>query len=250
MAGGALPGLVELGIAATSPRDEAFARYARIDPEGAMKARRYEREERHGDVKLSREEIQRHSDINDEQLQILGGVTDQATWDAARAAQARLAQRFGIDPDDVDDLPEVYSPQFVESVRLSALGAKERVDALRNNRKLDWDIEDDEHDNRRADRETDSRITYRSASLDDRRERTRIAREKPVRQPAAARERPPSKSSVVGGILAKQARGERLSPSEQGVLDQHGGVKYPDGTVVEMPNGDTKVVRNGRLVSE
>jgi hypothetical protein len=55
---------------------------------------------------------------------------------------------------------------------------------------------------------------------------------------------------VLGGIIAKQARGEKLTPGEEGVMSQHGGVKYPDGTVIEMPNGETKVVRNGRLVSE
>jgi hypothetical protein len=249
---GSVPALMNLAMAATSPREEAFNRYARIDPEGAMRARRYEREERRGDTQATADELKLYSAVNEEQFNLLGGVTDQATWDDARERAADMAERFGL---DAPDLPDEYSPEFVESARLSALSAKQRVDALRSNRKLDADIEDDEADNERADLETGSRIDYREGSLANQRERTRIARERPARPAARApAARAPTKSTVEGRLLDKQARGQPLTPAETQVLasfrSTKGAETYPEGTVIEMPDGSTKVRKGNKWVAE
>jgi hypothetical protein len=224
----------------------SFERMVRADPEKFLTF-----EGRRLDMDEAR--LKQMLNLSNMQMQLLGGVHDDASLQRAKEQARQLARQFDFPTDAVDAVPDTYTPELVRSLQMQGMDTtKQLLQVVREN-KLDWDIEDDQDDNERADRNTNSQIGYRDASIADRRERTRIARERPAGRGATARTpaaRAPSKSSVIGGIMAKQVRGERLTPAEEGVMSQHGGVKYPDGTVIEMPNGDTKVVRGGRLVSE
>lgn len=55
--------------------------------------------------------------------QVLGGVRDQASFDAAKA---QVAQTLG--PQALQGVPDVYDPQWVKSKLDSALGYKDRID--------------------------------------------------------------------------------------------------------------------------
>jgi hypothetical protein len=72
--------------------------------------------------------------------------------------------------------------------------------------------------------------------------------------PKAAAARAPTKSGVIGRLLDKQSRGQPLSAAESQVLSEHGSSRpkdtYLDGTVIEMPDGSTKVRKNGKWVAE
>lgn len=84
-------------------------------------------------------------------------------------------------------------------------------------------------------------------------------RSRPVHAPAPKQ---PTESTVIGGILAKQAAGQPLTPGEQQVLSAHnargrGGGRQPgmggppDGAVIRNPKtGQTAVRRGGQWVDQ
>jgi hypothetical protein len=131
--------------------------------------------------------------------------------------------------------------QFADSLGLTR-GTKEWGTAVR-----DYVLKEDgptalEFDERRNIRDNETR---RGNSI-------RSAQARAARGGGAARPpKGPTKTSIIGALLQKQARGEALSPSEQTVLTQYGGAKnnYPDGTIIEMPDGSTKEMKNGRWVN-
>ncbi|HEX8413094.1 MAG TPA: hypothetical protein VF637_04320 [Sphingomicrobium sp.] len=159
--GGLSPGLQRL-MDAGSPQPQAqqgraaaLDRLSRADPELAMKAQAEER-------KATKEQLAIFHDLNSQAMQLMGGVSDQASYDVARRRGQALFGRYGLSLDEYQ-LPDQYTPEVVRGLMMQALDTDKQLTQLRQDRRLDADIEDDEADNERADRNTDSVITDRSA---------------------------------------------------------------------------------------
>jgi hypothetical protein len=80
--------------------------------------------------KAKLEGVKQHIEL---QGQLLGGVTDQTSWDNA----LRVAQQNGI---DTSQFPTTYNPQVVNQLRLRALSAKDQVDNEWKSKGYDLDV--------------------------------------------------------------------------------------------------------------
>jgi hypothetical protein len=137
------------------PESVAYERMVRADPEGALKA-----EAAQG--KVTKQDVDVWQAVNSASLQLMGGVHDQASYDAAKAQGHLLHQRFGVGQDALA-LPDKYDPEVVHGLMMQAMDVGRQLAAIRAQHKLDWDIEDDQIDNARADRNVDSEIHHRTA---------------------------------------------------------------------------------------
>jgi hypothetical protein len=229
------------------PPSSSFERMVRADPEKFLTF-----EGKRLDIDAAR--LKQMLSLSNAQMQLLGGVHDDASLQRAKEQARQLARQFNFPTDSVDAVPDTYTPELVRSLQMQGMDTQKQLIQVVRENKLDWDIEDDQEDNERADLEAGSRIDYREGSLADRRERTRIARERPRPAARGSAARAPTKATVVGRLIDKQARGQKLTPQEQAVLDTHGSTKggetYTEGTVIEMPDGTTKVRRGGKWVKE
>jgi hypothetical protein len=147
-----------VGQAAVSPRDQAFQRLAVADPQTAIRLRRQISE-------LDDDELKTSSSINEAGLRIMGGVYDQASYEAAIRRGRELYRRFGLEDTAFDELPPQFSPEVVQQARMEAMEAKDQFAAVRADRKLEWEIEDDLLDNERADENLESIRGYREGQL-------------------------------------------------------------------------------------
>jgi hypothetical protein len=232
-------GPAELPVDAISAR-AAWERMVAADPAKAMEVRQ-------AWAKLGDTELQHINDFADQALEIVSSASDQRSYEIAVSNARTLYDRYGLDHGFLDQLPEQFDPETLRELRINAMDTKDMAAALRQERRLDWDISDDRADNARADSEAGSRAEYRRQQAKAARDRAN----RPTRGGGAAA-RAPTKSGVVGRLLDKKARGETLSPSEESVLIEHGGAKsenYPNGTIIEMPDGSTKERKGGRWVA-
>lgn len=134
---------------------DARTRMIRNDPEAYLKYQAMM-------SKVTKGELDTYQAVNSASLQLMGGVSDQASYDAARRQAAELHDRYGVGVDGFD-LPAEYNPQVVERLMHQALTVKDQLAVVRAERKQAWDIEDDTIDNERADRNLDSTIEDRGA---------------------------------------------------------------------------------------
>jgi hypothetical protein len=124
----------------------AWQRLVRVDPDGAMKVRKSQ------------------FDSTKEEIQLVGtlasGVNDQASYDDA----LRRASGYGL---DVSHLPRQYSPELIHAFQMQAAGAAQALQSIARDRRLQWDMEDDQADNQRADRSEQSLEDYRAGQLEN-----------------------------------------------------------------------------------
>lgn len=149
-------------------RDAAWLAYAQADPAGAMKARQDEMEWQSSRLKLRKAELEEHQTVNTEAMRLLNGVTDQASYDRARADAEQLYATYGY---DFPDLPAEYHPELVNALRARSLEMKDAIAADLAERKFGWQQQDDRLDNARADR-SEGRQEYYRARSDRRAERS------------------------------------------------------------------------------
>jgi hypothetical protein len=142
--------------------DPAWLAYAQADPKGAMEARKTETEWQSERLKLNKAGLEEHQAVNSAAIQMLNGVTDQASYDRARADSARLYDQYGYEH---PELPDEYHPELVNALRHRALEIKDDIAADLNERKQQWQQQDDRIDNARDDRRV--AITDRSARSTD-----------------------------------------------------------------------------------
>jgi len=177
---GALAGAPQSGAAmpvpaapAMSARDEAFARFIKLDPEGAATMRREEATEHHN-------RLQNFERLSNMGMQLLAGVSDQASYDRARQQARALYARYGEDTATIDNLPAQWAPELSEQLRMQGMNTQRQLAGLVQQSRLRWDIQDDEADNERADgaledlslhRRESRGLTARGQDLTDRRGR-------------------------------------------------------------------------------
>ena len=132
----------------TMPSGPEWERYVRADPSGAMKSLL----EKQNLTKAQNEALFTQMDMLS---RLARGAVDQPSYEAA----IQRAQGMGI---DTSSLPAKFDPAAVNAVELQAMSAKEYLTEQRNDRRVDWDVQDDEADNERADRDVNDRIDDRS----------------------------------------------------------------------------------------
>jgi hypothetical protein len=136
-------------VSASPAADPAWLAYAQADPAGAMKVRQDEAEWRSTQMKLTKADLEAHQAVNLAVGGMLGSVRDQATYDAAKASAAHLYERYGF---EMPDVPDAYSPEVVQALQRRSLDVKDLIAADLNERKFDWQRQDDRIDNSRDDR--------------------------------------------------------------------------------------------------
>lgn len=157
-----LPGAEAERQANASPmrgNPDAWRQYVQFDPEGAIDFRSTSQD-------WQKEQFEQVERMNDAWLQILSGVSDQASYDRAKNKARALFGSLGMRFDDYD-VPEQYDPAVVTQARMEATSTKDQLAAIRADRKLEWDMEDDRIDNERMDRNTDSLIDTRAGRLSE-----------------------------------------------------------------------------------
>jgi hypothetical protein len=222
--------------------EAAWERMVAADPAKAMEVRSTW-------AKYSGEQLKQINDFADQALEIVSSAHDQRSYEVAVSNARTLFDRYGMDQGFIDQFPEQYDPEHLQDLRINAMDTKDLAAALRQERRLDWDISDDKADNARADSEAGSRAEYRRQQASAARDRAN----RPGRGGRATTPRPPTKAIVVGRLLDKKARGETLSAAEQQVLSESGGADerrgLPEGTVIEKPDGTFQTKKNGRWVA-
>lgn len=134
-----------------SRADDALMRLARRNPEAAFKVQAEE-------LKTDKARFE----LAETRLDLIGRLAGSAVDQASYTGALQRAAAMGI---DVSTLPEQYDPAAIDAIRMQALDGKEQLAAMRAERKLDWDIEDDELDNTRDDRNVGSQIETREGQL-------------------------------------------------------------------------------------
>lgn len=134
---------------ATGRIDPAKARGAYLgagDIEGAMK---FDQEQMDRQVA----QLETYQKVNEFGLQLLGGVTDQASYDAAKLQAQQLYAQNGI---PFPDLPQEYNPATIQQLQMQSLDAKDQIAAKLNEMKLD--------EQRRHNRATEGVATQNAAT--------------------------------------------------------------------------------------
>jgi len=204
---------------------------------------------------VTSKDLKNYRDLNDMGMQLLGGVHDQPSYDAAKQRAAQLYSSYGQDASAfLSGLPTEYSPEVVESLRLQGMDTARQMQAIARENRLEWDIEDDLLDNERADRNTDSLVL-------DRRERRKDARN-PSRPGSRSDGKPKSANALYADIMRRWTAGENLNGRERefvrayearqnkGGAGRRSRAQSGGGRVATAvgPNGQRIVVRNGKWV--
>ena len=150
---------------------DAWTRAVRSDPDAALQVqgRRFQNQRQR--VQLTQDQFELLRDVNEETLRLLGGIEQvppeqrQAAWTAAIGEARQLYGRIGVDL--TDRLPEQYDPATYDRLMRAAMKTRDQFAIRTQERRLDWDIEDDQIDNARADRGMDSLIGYRRGQLEN-----------------------------------------------------------------------------------
>lgn len=138
-------------------RNPAFERAVRADPAKALELQGKR-------VKLSADQFEMMRGLNEASLQLLGGVHDQASYEAAIQRAQSLYGQFGLDLSALN-LPAQYDPQTVDGLMRQAMRTKDQFAVMTAENRLDWDIEDDRIDNSRADAALSDLSSYRQGQL-------------------------------------------------------------------------------------
>ncbi|MET0240197.1 MAG: hypothetical protein ABW184_09905 [Sphingobium sp.] len=150
--------LVQAGLSTQQDAGGAFGRLAQLDPDRALAMESGER-------KARKEQLDLEHQLNNSAINMLARARDQQSYDVMKARAAQLYGQHGVDIGSFN-LPDQYDPDVMHGLLLSALDTDKRLAAERGSKRLEWDIEDDQLDNDRADRNTDSVISDRSARRD------------------------------------------------------------------------------------
>lgn len=147
-------------------------------------------------------------DLNNASMQLLGGVHDQATYDAAKQRALQLYSSFGQDASAfLGGLPPEYSPETVRMLQLQGMDTSKQLAAIARENNIGSQIEVREQ---RADEyERHNRAMESNA------------RRGQDRRGNGGGSKAPTPTSVIGRIMDKQARGEPLTAAERQTLQEY-----------------------------
>lgn len=168
-------------------------------------------------IALTKGQLANHMTLNNAAMQILGGVHDQASYDAAKQQAAGLFAQYGDDNSKLN-LPDAYSPQVIHDLQMAGMDTSKQLGAIARENRLTADVANIDADNARADANAESLRRYREGRLQQ------LGRPKPQRSSAAPKA--PTPSTVIGRIMDKQSRGEPLTAGEQQTLTEYRASKH------------------------
>lgn len=228
----------------TGARAAAYERLVRADPETALEAGTAE-------AQMTRAQFEMAKEINDFAMQQLAGVSDQASYDAARSRVRGLWEQYGIDPAAIDQLPAQWSPEVQRQLQLQGMDTNEQLARIFQERRLEWDIEDDEIDNQALEDFRSETIRVRERGQDissaDRRSDPR----------RSVNRAPRSAGAIYADIMDRWRRGENPNPREREFVRSYeqrsrggrGGGNNPaangppEGMIIDGPQGS--LIRRG-----
>lgn len=126
----------------------------RADPLEAMKAQ-------HGMYGAREDHLKDWQHVSQAGMRLLGSVRDQDSWEKGVATARHLYDTYGVP--FPENLPDEYSPEVVRDLQMGQLDLEDQIAAALRERKFEWQRDDDEIDNARADRNVDSTIADRNA---------------------------------------------------------------------------------------
>lgn len=215
---------------------------------------------------LTDQQLKSYRDLNNMAMQLLGGVHDQATYDAAKQRALQLYSSYGHDAGEfISGLPAEYAPELVETLRLQGMETDKQMLAIARENRLEWDIEDDRLDNERADENAASQRAYRERRLSQFDEAERGRNQRGNRGRSGNRgggKGPGSPAALYTDIMDKWRKGGTPNARELEFVKKYeartgktarrgrgsGGGTRPNEAVARGPNGEKLVVRNGRWV--
>jgi hypothetical protein len=239
-----------LGDYYSNPNDQgAAARAASADPEKfiTFQGKRLD---------ATKTDLSNAIQLHDMSMQLLGGVHDQASYDQAKASARSLYAQYGKDFDSLN-LPDTYSPDLVHDLQMQGMDTSKQLSAIARENNVDSQIED------RQGRLEE--YTRHNQAMENNQRRGQDMRANGTGKPAVPKA--PTPTTVIGAIMAKQARGEQLTPAEAKTYNEyrtakakptggHGGgqstglsrpqnrAEYdaiPSGTRFVDPNGNVRV---------
>jgi len=198
-------GLPEMPVQRQSPSrprySDAEQRAIRADPDAFLtfQGKRLD---------LTKKQFGQYRDLNNMGMQLLGGVHDQATYEAAKQRALQLYSSFGHDASEfIGGLPPQYSPETIKMLRLQGMDTAKQLAAIARENNIESQIEVREQ---RADEyERHNRAIESNV------------RRGQDRRPSGRGTKAPTPTAVIGRIMDKQARGERLSGAERQVLEEY-----------------------------
>lgn len=136
------------------PGGDGWGEVVRADPQAALAASH--------DLFGSREEhLKDWQHVSSTAMRLMGSVRDQDSWDQGKETARRLYESYGVP--FPDNLPDEYSPEVLHDLQMQQLDFDDQIRAALAEKKFDWQRQDDLLDNKRQDRDTDSRISDRNA---------------------------------------------------------------------------------------
>lgn len=135
-----------------SPNGNGWDAVIRADPEKAMVSA-------HAMFGGREDELKDWQHVPTAGMRLLAGVNDQDSYDRAKATASHLYDSFGV---PFPEVPDEYSPETVRNFQMGQLDIEKQVHAALQERKFEWQQEDGQLDNARADRNVDSEISHRS----------------------------------------------------------------------------------------
>lgn len=155
-----------------APPMSARERAMRADPGAFLEAEGRQAQNRVRQVELTQGQFELMRDLNDFSLSTLGSVeaapAEQrpALYTEALARARLFYQERGMEAQfDALNLPQQYDPSRVGTLLQQSMRGKEQLESMRAERRLTWDIQDDELDNERADENLESLDTWRRSGL-------------------------------------------------------------------------------------
>lgn len=198
---------------------------------------------------VTKRDLENHRELNGMAMQLLGGVQDQATYDAAKQRALQLYSSFGQDASQfIAGLPAEYSPELVESLRLQGMETDKQMLAIARENRLEWDIEDDRLDNERADESATSLDRYRSGQLANVR-RGQDIRSRDTRRGQTLTDQRGRRGQNIASH--DRQRGQNMTDKrvrESAAFRGRYGRVLRDEPMATGPNGESLVVRNGQWV--
>lgn len=137
-----------------APGGAGWDEVVRADPVEAVKAQH--------DMYGAREDhLKDWQHVSQAGMRLLGSVRDQDSWERGVTTARHLYDTYGVP--FPENLPDEYSPEVVRDLQMGQLNLEDQIAAALRERKFEWQRDDDEIDNARADRNTNSIISDRDA---------------------------------------------------------------------------------------
>jgi hypothetical protein len=223
----------------TSP--DAESRLVRADPEGFLTFRGKQ-------LDMTAKQLKSINDLHNSAMQILGGVHDQESYDAAKQRIGSLYGDVGLDASALK-LPDTYSPDTIHGLQMEGMDTSKQLAAIARENRVKIYGANTEADNARADRNLRSLETYRN----------RMGSKGQGAGKASGG--PKNENALYTSIMSKWTAGQPVNAQEREFVRAYelrhggapkrgrGGVSAGNGAIIRNPKtGERMQLQNGQWV--